>query len=960
MSGVARGQRWMNEAEPELGLGVVVASDQRSASIHFAAAGETRRYVLRSAPLRRVAFSAGDSFVDDHGRTHQVEAVTERDGVLHYRTREGELCEERVSARIALTTPRERLLAGRVDPSRIFDLRRQTLARQHEHRRSPVRGFVGPRVDLLAHQFFVAAEVSARLAPRVLLADETGLGKTIEAGLCLSRLILNGRVARVLVLVPDSLLHQWLVELRRRFQLRFAIYDESRCAAIEESEPGANPFLEEQLVLAGLSLIADGGVRATQAAQAGWDMVVVDEAHHLQWCLSEASAAYRAVEAVTARAAAVLLLTATPQQLGEEGHFGRLRLLDPDRYADYRRWTEEFRRYSEVAALAGDLIAGNEPGPSAISALAGFLGVSDEEVVRRAREPGLRNQLLQDLIDRHGPGRVMFRNTRAGVGGFPVRQILRSELPLAEAELARRLHDELRGDLAPASAPDSVVDLGSDPRIAWLLSLLASPEPRKLLVICRSADKAEAIDAAIAARMRVSTALFHERLTLVQRDRNAAWFAQPDGARLLVCSELGSEGRNFQHAQHLVFFDVPLDPDLVEQRIGRLDRIGQQGVVHVHVPCVAGTGQEVLADWIDEGVDAFRRPTLVAQPLLQAFGDRVRELALSARDLAPSKLRTQIDVLVGQTQAQAAALVERVEKGRDRLLEMASLRREIAEPLLNEVRRMDADLGLEEWTLRVLEHFRIYAEEIAPRSYLLNPDALHSPDFPSLERGDTALTFDRSTALVREDLQFASADHPLIGDALELLLGSEAGNASFALLEEDGRPHLYLESIFVLEAVAPRRLHIGRFLAPTPVRVIVDQHEAVPDAEDDPCVAPAGSTGAPSRLVDGSGDWIRAQKSILAPLIARLYGRCEQLAAQRADAERAAARRLMQTQLAMEIERLKALAAVNDEVRTEEIAVLAAQRAELEAAIDSARVRPDALRLVWRGPVRDGAPLLSR
>ena len=97
---------------------------------------------------------------------------------------------------------------------------------------------------------------------------------------------------------------------------------------------------------------------------------------------------------------------------------------------------------------------------------------------------------------------------------------------------------------------------------------------------------------------------------------------------MLVCSEIGSEGRNFQHSQHLVMFDLPLDPDLVEQRIGRLDRIGQRGTVHVHVPFVADTGLEVLARWHDEGIGAFERPSLTALPLLERFGARVRELAL--------------------------------------------------------------------------------------------------------------------------------------------------------------------------------------------------------------------------------------------------------------------------------------------------------------------------------------------
>ncbi len=87
--------------------------------------------------------------------------------------------------------------------------------------------------------------------------------------------------------------------------------------------------------------------------------------------------------------------------------------------------------------------------------------------------------------------------------------------------------------------------------------------------------------------------MFHEDLTLLQRDRNAAFFAEKDGAQILVCSEIGSEGRNFQFARHLVLYDLPEDVDLLEQRIGRLDRIGQKGTIQVHVPYLPDTGDEI-------------------------------------------------------------------------------------------------------------------------------------------------------------------------------------------------------------------------------------------------------------------------------------------------------------------------------------------------------------------------------
>src|SRR6185503_13008343 len=120
---------------------------------------------------------------------------------------------------------------------------------------------------------------------------------------------------------------------------------------------------------------------------------------------------------------------------------------------------------------------------------------------------------------------------------------------------------------------------------------------------------------------------FHENLTLVQRDRNAAWFAEENGARILLCSEIGSEGRNFQFSHHLVLFDLPLDPELLEQRIGRLDRIGQASEIQVHVPYVVGSSHEVLACWYQQGLNSFEKNLAGGRALLDMFGARVHDLA---------------------------------------------------------------------------------------------------------------------------------------------------------------------------------------------------------------------------------------------------------------------------------------------------------------------------------------------
>ncbi|MDP2877861.1 MAG: SNF2-related protein, partial [Holophaga sp.] len=212
-----KGQRWISEGEPELGLGEVQAVSPRKVSLAFPASGENREYLLESAPLGRVAFRAGDTVKDRENIPHVVRSVSERDGLLYYDCGDLELCETLLSHALSFSGPLERFFAGRFEPPALFSLRLAALRHQYRRRKSEVRGFLGGRIDLLPHQLIITSEVTNRIAPRVLLADEVGLGKTIEACLILHRLLLTGRARRVLILVPESLVHQWFLELLRRF-----------------------------------------------------------------------------------------------------------------------------------------------------------------------------------------------------------------------------------------------------------------------------------------------------------------------------------------------------------------------------------------------------------------------------------------------------------------------------------------------------------------------------------------------------------------------------------------------------------------------------------------------------------------------------------------------------------------------------------------------------------------------
>lgn len=897
------GQRWVSDSEPELGLGIILHGGHGRVEIVFPAAGENRCYALETAPLRRVKFQPGDRITTHEGVETTVENVREEAGLRIYETAAGEVPEAHLSDAMTFSKPEERLFGGKLDDPGDFDLRGEALQRRAGMRRSPARGLAGARVDLIPHQLFIADEVANRMRPRVLLADEVGLGKTIEACLIVHRLLLTGRASRVLVLVPEPLVHQWFVELLRRFNLTFDLFDEERCESLDEGE--TNPFLDSQMVLAAIDFLAGNEARAAQARAAGWDVLVVDEAHHLEWSPEHAGASYEMVRTLAEETEGLLLLTATPQQLGPEGHFARLQLLDPGRYGDLGRYLEETRHYEEVAATVEALDAGGDAPVEAL--VAGRPRLERAARAFRAGTPDARERLVQELLDGCGIGRVMFRNTRSRLGGFPER------LPL----------------LAPLVGKDE-----SKAKVAWLAGLLEKlPPEEKVLVIAKTRELAEEIVEALRDATGSVAALFHEDLTLLQRDRNAAFFAEEEGARVLVCSEIGSEGRNFQFARHLVLFDLPDDVDLLEQRIGRLDRIGQRGTIHVHVPHLKGKAEAVRVRWADEGMDAFR-----ASPPGAAEIQREVQPLLDAALKKPK----QADELIAVTKDARARISERLARGQERLLERCSHRPDHSARVVKEIAAWDEDPAFEDFLLRLFEHSGLHIEELGRRRYFLLPGNLKSDAFPALPNEGITVTLDRQRALEREQEAFLTWDHPMVRAALDLMLGSEAGNASFGIWESPAEKRMLLEAWVIVECVAPARLHVERFLPQMPLRVAVD-HTGGDQTGDASLAAAKLRRGDPASLLRNE-----AMKRKVLPT---MLDRVRELGTGRSRAVIDHALETMHAEMADEIARLRDLAEINDHVTPEEIAELEAREMELAAAISSARVRIDAVRLVWKAPV---------
>ncbi|MEZ9057209.1 RNA polymerase-associated protein RapA [Vibrio pelagius] len=961
----ALGQRWISDTESDLGLGTVVAMDARTVTLMFAASEENRVYARTDAPVTRVTFNVGDVIECQEGWSLSVEQVIEEQGLFTYLGTRQDTEESDVSLReiflsnqIRFNKPQDKLYAGQIDRMDNFVLRYRALSNQYQQHKSPMRGLCGMRAGLIPHQLYIAHEVGRRHAPRVLLADEVGLGKTIEAGMIIHQQVLSGRAERILIVVPETLQHQWLVEMMRRFNLHFSIFDEERC--IEAFAESDNPFDTQQYVLCSLDFLRKSRKRYEQALEGEWDLLVVDEAHHLEWSQDKPSRQYQVVEGLAENTPGVLLLTATPEQLGRESHFARLRLLDPDRFYDYDAFVEEEEQYAPVADAVTALFSGIKLEDSQKNQITELLSEQDVEPLFRVIEGDspeeeqaiARQELIDNLMDRHGTGRVLFRNTRAAIKGFPKRNVhlLPMEIP-SQYTTSMRVSGMIGGKMTPEARamkmlyPEEIFQEFEgeesswwqfDSRVNWLLEKIQEKRSEKILVIASRASTALQLEQALREREGIRATVFHEGMSILERDKAAAYFAQEEGgAQVLICSEIGSEGRNFQFANQLVMFDLPFNPDLLEQRIGRLDRIGQQRDIDIHVPYLKGTSQAILARWFDEGLNAFGETCPTGRTVYDKYAENLIEMLASGNT-------EQLDEVIEESAKLNRSLKADLEKGRDRLLEMHSNGGEKAAEIADKIASTDGDTNLVTFALSLFDTIGLNQDDKGENALVVTPsEHMMVPSYPGLPYEGATITFDRDTALSREDMNFISWEHPMIQGGIDLLLSEGVGTSAVSLLKNKALPvgTILLELVYLVDAQAPKRSGISQFLPKTPIRLMMD-------GRGNDLSSQVEFEGFNRQLSPVNRHLASKLVTSVQADIHKLIEAGEAQVLPKVEEVREQAQKEMQANLNGELERLQALKAVNPNIRDEELQVIETQIEELTGYIAKAQVQLDSLRLI--------------
>lgn len=735
-------------------------------------------------------------------------------------------------------------------------LRREGFRLLDAYRNDPTAALSNSRIEPQGHQISVALRALEKPQARLIIADEVGLGKTIEAGLILKELRARGVLRRVLIITPASLIVQWQTELRSKFNEVFSSHDGFMLRELRERHPNQNPWnlRDEANVICSLQFARGNGER-DEIAQAEWDLVIVDEAHHARrHADSGPNLGYQLLEALRDRVGGLLLLTATPMQLHDYELYSMIELVEPGLFDDYNHFVEARAEIAEINQHFAWLRLG--PG-STTEQLSLDEALARWDAPQEIIDTGVstaegREAVCRWLERRHLLSQALVRNRKAEVGGFMKREARR--LPVdptdEELELERDVQDYLRRQYRRSPAlglvlvtfqkllASSTRALASaiDTRIAKLLqheeaqlerltddaelaeeveelawaraldidaevaelralaeraraiqdtkldvlereldALFTAQENQKVLIFTQYLGTLEMIRERLASKFSVAT--FHGGLTRQEKEDAHRHFKTH--AQVMISSEAGGEGRNFQFCHILFNYDLPWNPMRIEQRIGRLDRVGQKRNVLIYNFGVRETLDERILDVLEHRIRVFSESVGALEPILGEIEERIKRIVLQDATTALSEFRKyELDLDERLRRAR-----RRDEQMRDFVMDARSFRRDEVERLLHEHEPLARPEDLRDFCREALSLY--------PTSQIAENDGVFTFTLPGvLLQRDRNLrdvyrgTFDFRIALEDERLDFFAFGHPLIELLVELAT-EDGAVAPVAMFEND-------------------------------------------------------------------------------------------------------------------------------------------------------------------------------
>ncbi len=446
----------------------------------------------------------------------------------------------------------------------------------------------------LVYQEETARKVLKTFRGRALLADEVGMGKTIEACMVLKEYIMRRMIKNTLILAPTPLVSQWQEELRAKFHLEFKSTDDPDFRGMDSG------FWQEQYIVASINT-AKSKKNFDAVTGREWDMVIIDEAHHLKnrntlnWKLAN-----------TLRKRFLLLLTATPVENNLMELFNLITLLKPGQLKTASTFRKEFmtrgdptdpKNRQQLKGLLDQVMIRNTRAVANIHIPPRFAEtVRVEPTEADASLYGMVTGLVQEMNASNGhKSRMMLKHILAGAGSSPAAVEKSLGDVLARQSLSEPLPGRVR-EIRELAA--SIQDTGKN---RMLLKLIRSVR-EKVIVFVKYRATLDHLSKTLQEN-RIEHSLFHGQLPNVKKDQEIEKFKE--GNHVLLTTELGGEGRNLQFCHRMINYDLPWNPMRIEQRIGRIHRIGQEHEVLIYNLCAAGTIEDYILEILDRKINMF-------------------------------------------------------------------------------------------------------------------------------------------------------------------------------------------------------------------------------------------------------------------------------------------------------------------------------------------------------------------
>ncbi len=833
--------------------------------------------------------------------------------------------------------PEQALLTGEFSSAELYGLRVQALYLQHAYRYDTLAGLSNARIEPAFHQVMVALQVLSKSRPRMILADEVGLGKTIEAGLIVKELRARRAIDRVLIIVPASLQWQWQQELRSKFNEDFEVLDGPALKSL--ARRGGNPWRTHGNVICSLSL-ARREDHAEQIAEAGWDIVIFDEAHRVRRSLHgkrvTSTLGYQLADELKEGVDGMLLLTATPMQLHPYELYSLIELVEPGLCESFEEYEKDRQSLPHLAEIAKDIQQWDALDTHRRASLKRFFRPYDLDLLTT----DARDSALEALDRQHPFARTLIRNRKSDVGGFTQRHpelvvveldpeemelyeevssYLREQYNLAQAKkqkaigflmvtylkmlssssnavrsaLQRRmakLTQKLSGEAIDNSEIDEQFEPWSDPRelssamersehriastevgkieaeisvLRDLVKRLGNVRDSKASQLLRTLHRDMLLgEKVIIFTQFLETQSFLEKMltfhgfrvevfngSLSQERKDQAVIRFRERSQILVATEAGGEGRNFQFAHVMFNYDLPWNPMKIEQRIGRLDRIGQKQDIQIYNFACKGTIEERILDVLNTRIRLFEESVGSLDPILGDLEDDLKRLAFDEGGDSHRRLKD----LESDLERRVREARELEKEKRHLALDPAIFRQDEANRLV-ERRTMAGPSELQSYVGAALRYFggRVTEHSDGGVGIYLSQQLQR---WLGVKKSSYRGVFDYREALVREDLEFFALGQSLIDSIVDLPMGSRPAVAcQRRAVGVWGGPHI--EIFYAIEADGPVRF--GQF-----VRHLVGEDLDVEESKITK-MPEIGEPSRPSDLPGWAGSALEASKLKLA------------------------------------------------------------------------------------------------